>query len=267
MRLLFVGVGNMGGAVLEGIVSAQFSDLRDIKVLNATEASSRKTAERFGVGFAETLTAGLEWANCVVLAIKPQVYRHILPELKTLCNNAKGRKIFISVMAGVTLSTLQNDLGDQHRFIRTMPNLPMTVGFGTTTVANNQLQSEEMALIKKLFEPVSRVVFLPESLLNAATAVAGSGPAWVFEMAEGWIRAGVHEGLPRNIAQELVYSTLLGSAHLLQKSGSSPSDLTAQVCSPGGTTIHGVQALEENGFKASIAKAVFAAHQRAKDLG
>jgi len=266
MRLLFIGVGNMGGAVLEGIVNAQFTDLRDVKVLCSTASSSQKTAEQFGVSVAESLEAGLEWANGVILAIKPQVYRHLLPTLKQSIQKAKGRKIFISVMAGVTLTTLRNDLGEMHRFIRTMPNLPMTVGFGTTSVANDQLQSEEITLVKKLFDPVSQVIFLAESQINAATALAGSGPAWVFELVEGWIRAGVHEGLSRQTATELVYSTLLGSAHLLQKSPRSPSDLTAQVCSPGGTTIHGVQVLEENGFRSTIAKAIMAANQRAKEL-
>jgi pyrroline-5-carboxylate reductase len=264
MKILFIGVGNMGGAVLEGLLGTQSTMIREVQILGSSPESSKKTALQYGVTAAAGLKEGLEWAQCVILGVKPQVFHHLAEQIK---EHSGSRKIFISLMAGITLAHLQEHIGSQHRFIRTMPNLPMTVGKGTTTVASNGLTSEEMSLTRKLFEAVSLVLFLPESQINAATAVAGSGPAWVFEMAEAWIRAGVHEGLPRQVAQDLVYATLEGSAHLLKKSSKSPSDLCAQVCSPGGTTIRGVQALEAGAFKSTVMNAVFAAHNRAKELG
>ena len=169
-------------------------------------------------------------------------------------------------MAGIPSTTLKNELGS-HEVLRVMPNLPLTVGKGAIALSADFVSEETLVLAESIFKNVGNTVRVQESWMDAVTGLSGSGPAYVFEFIEGLIMGGVKMGLTRAAAKELVLATLEGSLELLKQSSKEPQALTAMVSSPGGTTIAGLQVLEEKAFRGLLMRTVEAATQRSKELG
>lgn len=267
-NILFLGTGNMGGGIMRGLLAKQVLPAGQIGMVEPSDAFAEEFTKQ-GVQRFATAAEAFSWATVALLCVKPQVFKTIAPEWRIALQQSGKRPEFISVMAGMTSQNIQEALGNQLTLsvLRTMPNLPMSIGQGTVALSGDTAPAALVEKGKAIFAAVATTVVVNESQLDAVTALAGSGPAWVFQFIEGLAQAGVRVGLSREISLALALSTIEGSTAMVKQSEKSPADLTAAVCSPGGTTICGLQALEEGAFRATIMKAVETACNRSKELG
>ncbi len=188
MKVLFFGCGQMGGAILKGVLDAGVVKNENILVYDAS-AERLTQLEKEGVPVEGAPAAALEQGELIILGIKPQVFSLIKENLYKMIS--KKPKVIVSIMAGVTLDMLKKDLGSQHTYIRTMPNLPLAIGQGATAISHEGVPAEIVQEVDDIFKSVGVVAHVSEGQMNAVTGVSGSGPAWAFEFIEGWIRGGV----------------------------------------------------------------------------
>jgi pyrroline-5-carboxylate reductase len=262
-NVLFLGAGKMGASILRGLIHGGYPE-HYLGFHQRTKSSALALEEETGAQYFVDLQEGLEWANVIIVGVKPHIFHS---DLKHQLSTLGGSCLIVSIMAGITLKTLKETFGGDHRVIRTMPNLPLSVGEGATSVSSDGIDKEDLDLVLELFNSCGSAVAVTESLLNAATGLAGSGPAWVFEFIEGLVQGGVRKGLPRDVSEKLTSQLIRGSVELWDKSKSHPSALTAQVCSPGGTTITGLAELERQAFRSVVSSAVVASCEKADELG
>jgi pyrroline-5-carboxylate reductase len=250
----------MGEALLTGLLASEWAAAGELAVVEKLAERRDLLEKRFpGV----TIVADQLQAEGVVVAVKPNDVDAVCAAVAEVgCERA------LSIAAGVTLSRLQSALGDGIPVVRAMPNTPALVGAGAAAISAGAIATEEdLAWAESILEAVGVVVRLPEHLLDAVTGLSGSGPAYVFLVAEALIEAGVLVGLPRDVSAALAIQTLLGAARLLTETGDPPEALRAMVTSPGGTTAAGLRALESAGVRAAFLDAVTAATQRSNELG
>ncbi len=252
MKVGFIGAGNMGGAIIKGILRKRIISPDLIYI-------SRKHPE-YSANFAEqgvhVLGNNIELTNqvdCVFLAVKPAILPDVLQEIREFLKD----KLVVSIAAGWTFEMLQDALPDSARFVRVMPNTPLAVGEGMSLVSSHRTcTDEEFAFVRSIFEAAGKVVVLEDSVYMPANGISGCGPAFVYMFIEALADGGVRYGVPRALAYELAEQTLIGAAKMVQETGEHPGKLKDAVCSPGGTTIEGVFALESGGFRAAIIDAV-----------
>jgi pyrroline-5-carboxylate reductase len=266
--LVIVGGGRMGEALLTGLARAGWpaaqlavveKDPERRQALKATTAATITTT--VAEAFSGLPSAGPR-AGAVV-AVKPADVPEVCKDLKHA-----GAPRVLSIAAGVPIAVLEESLGSATAVLRAMPNTPALVGAGASAIAaGRSATTDDEAWGRAILESVGTVVDLPESALDAVTGLSGSGPAYVFLVAEALIEAGLLVGLPRPVAKELAVQTLLGSARLLAETGDEPATLRAAVTSPGGTTAAGLRALEAAGVRAAILDAVAAATARSREMG
>ncbi len=259
-KLLLVGGGRMGEALLGGLLDAGWADAEELAVAEPLEQRRDEMAQRFpGV----LLAADPVRASGAVLAVKPHDVEAACGSLAPL-----GISRVLSIAAGVTLRSLEGWLDPGTAVVRAMPNTPALVGAGAAAIAAGTAASEDdMAWAEEILGAVGTVVRVKEPLLDAVTGLSGSGPAYVFLVAEALIDAGVLVGLTHEVATTLATQTILGAGRLLVESGETPESLRGAVTSPGGTTAAGLRALEEAGVRAAFLDAVHAATTRAAELG
>jgi pyrroline-5-carboxylate reductase len=263
-RLVVVGGGKMGEALVSGLLAAAWAAPEQVvvaeKLAPRREELTRSLARRHpGL----VVTGEPVPADGAVLAIKPD-------DVEAACAAvaAAGISPILSIAAGVPLAKLEKWLGDGCSVVRAMPNTPALVGAGASAIAPGSEAGEaELGWAEQILSAVGTVVRVPEALLDAVTGLSGSGPAYVFLVAEALIEAGVLVGLPRPVSCQLVEQTLLGSARLLASSPEGPETLRAAVTSPGGTTAAGLRALEAGAVRHAFLDAVSAATERSKELG
>ena len=257
--LVVVGGGRMGEALVGGLLAAGWAP-PDLAIVETVDERRSQLAERFpGV----TVVAGSYGADGAVVAVKP-------PDVPAATSAAvgAGAQRILSIAAGVTIAALEQAAGDGVAVVRAMPNTPALVGEGASAIAGGTAAVEDdLTWAESILGAVGSVVRVPEASLDAVTGLSGSGPAYVFLVAEALMDAGVLAGLPRPTAEALVRQTILGSARLLAESGDGPEVLRAAVTSPGGTTAAGLRELERHGLRAAILDAVTAATARSKELG
>ena len=258
MKLVVLGGGRMGEALVAGLLASGWAQPGDVLVVEKLPARRDELTERFpGLGVSDTAVAG----DGLVVAVKPG-------DVPDACASVPSAGRVLSIAAGVTLATLEGALPAGTPVVRAMPNTPALVGAGAAAIApGTAAGDDDLAWAEELLSAVGTVVRVPEHLLDAVTGLSGSGPAYVFLVAEALIEAGVLVGLPRPTAQALAVQTLLGSARLLAETGDSPETLRAAVTSPGGTTAAGLRALEDRAVRAAFLEAVAAATERSKALG
>jgi len=258
-----LGVGNMGGALVRGLLRAKIADADQVFVYDAhagaMDALVSETGCRPTEGAAELFTQ----CDAIILAVKPQIFHHIAPGLKEMGTN--GERVVLSVMAGVPSPALRAYFPSDWKVVRVMPNLPLSVGEGATAIETDGHSEATLLLAERIFNAGGSTVRVTASQMDAVTGLSGSGPMYVFEFVEGLVAAGVKSGLSRQVALELVLQTIRGSLQLLA-GGEHPSAWTARVCSPAGTTVHGLHVLESAGFKGIIIAAVEAAVHRSQEL-
>lgn len=263
-RLAVVGAGLMGEAIVSGLLASGWAPT-DIVVSDARAERRAELAERHGVAGADEAGDAVGDARTVLLAVKPADVAGVLEEIG---GRLDRDTLLLSVCAGVTLATLQAGVPDGTPVVRAMPNTPARVGQAITAISPGAHATDDhLAEVTEILGAVGRVVTVAEKYQDSVTALSGSGPAYVFLVAEAMIEGGVHVGLPRDVATELAVQTLFGSATLLRESGDHPAILRENVTSPGGTTAAALRRLEDHGVRAAFLAAVEAARDRSLELG
>jgi pyrroline-5-carboxylate reductase len=265
MQIGFIGGGIMAEAIIRGILDKGLVETGDIVVSDISTERLSYLKERYNVVTTSDNRSAAERAEIVTLAIKPVT----LPEvMKGLKGCLQPEQLVLSIVAGATVDKIRQGL-DHKKVIRAMPNMPAQIGEGITMwTATGEVKEDDREKARSILGALGKVVFAQdEKYIDMATAVSGSGPAYVFAIIESLTDAAVHIGLPHDLARELVLQTLSGSSHLAQKSGRHPAELRNQVTSPGGTTAEGLLQLEEGGLRALLARAIIAGYEKSKALG
>jgi pyrroline-5-carboxylate reductase len=257
--LLIVGGGRMGEALLAGLLAAG----RSASELAVAEVSASRRQQLAAAHPDVTIAEDVVACVGAVLAVKPGD----VADAARAVADAGVRRV-LSVAAGVTTASIEAAAGQPLAVVRAMPNTPALIGAGAAAISPGSTAGEEdMAWAEEILGAVGVVVRVPETALDAVTGLSGSGPAYLFLVAEAMVEAGVLAGLPRDVAETLTFQTLLGSSRLLADGGSTPAALRASVTSPGGTTAAGVRELERRGVRAAFLDAVAAATKRSRELG
>lgn len=256
----FIGVGNMGGSVLCGAVASGACSAGDVYACSL--AFSDKVRElNINVTNLEEL---VKKSDYIILCIKPDGFQKLLSEIKAI--EGYDTKVYVSIAAGIGIDYIKSILGDV-KVIRTMPNLPLSVGGGMTVIAaDGKVTSEELAFAEGIFGGSGRTLRVAEDKISAYTALSGSGPAYAFIFIEALADAAVKAGIPRQEAYTVASQTLFGSALMQLETGMHPAQLKDMVCSPGGTTIDAVASLENDGFRKAVMNAVSACLEKAESM-
>lgn len=264
MRITFVGGGNMGAAIIGGLVARGF-EARDITVVEPSAAAREALAARFGVAVRASAEGGLPAADALVLAVKPQQMREAVKAIVPLA----AATVVVTIAAGIRIADLSRWLGGHEAIVRAMPNTPALVHAGVTGLhASAAVGAEGRSRAERLLGAVGETVWLPrEEDLDAVTAVSGSGPAYVFYFVEALEKAARELGLSPEAARSLALGTFAGAARLAKERGEDPALLRAQVTSKGGTTERALEEMEGAGLKARFVEAVKAACARSRELG
>ena len=263
MTVAILGAGGMGEALLSGLLRAG-RRAEDLLVTRRRAERGQELVERYGVELVSNAAAARK-AETLIIAVKPQDMATLLDEIAP---EVRAGQLVVSLAAGVTTSFIETRLAEGVAVVRVMPNTPALVDEGMAAIAPGaHCDDSHLAEAEDLLRATGRVVRVPEKQLDAVTAVSGTGPAYVFYIVEAMIEAGVHLGLPRSTATELVVQTIVGSAKLLRDTGEHPTVLRERVTSPGGTTAAAVRRLEEGKVRADFLAAIEAARDRARELG
>ena len=247
-----IGVGNMGGAILGVILDSGLLEAKDIMIYNHSREKAKKFIDR-GVLFAANEEDLVSKCETLLLCVKPQSFDALA---RTLKGKIAEDRLIASIAAGISLEKLEELFG-AHRFVRIMPNTPALIGQGMSALCKNDLATDaDLDAITKLFDAVGATAHLPEEKFDAFSGIAGCMPAYVYMFIEAAADAAVKNGLKRDEAYKYVATAVAGSANMVLKTGKHPGELKDQVTSPGGTTIRGVVALEREGFRNAVIKAV-----------
>lgn len=263
MALLgFIGMGNMGYAIMKGAKDSFHKE--DIIFHSNTVEKMKKISEEEDIRYKMSNKEVMEEAKYIILAVKPQMFEMILPEIKECVSR---EHVIISLAPGVTIGQLEELCGTK-RIVRTMPNTPALVTEGMTGVSYDEtiFTEEEKQTVEKIFSSIGKMRVVDEKLIDCVVCASGSSPAYVFMFIEALADSVVKCGMKRNEAYEFVAQTVLGSAKLMLETKKHPGELKDMVCSPGGTTIAGVEALEENGFRKSVFSATKACFDKCKGI-
>lgn len=265
-RIGLIGAGNMGSAILHGVIDAGFIKASQMVVCDHSQKRVEKLADELpSVTFCDQSIDLVSQCDLIILAVKPNVMASVLQEITPALNENKA---IISIAAGWTVAMIEKEIGTTGAtYLRVMPNTPALVGEGMTALCNETTFSDEdFSFAKGIFDAVGRTVELPERLFDGVIAISGSSPAYVYMMIEAMADAGVKEGLPRSTAYELAAQAVLGSALMVLQSGEHPASLKDAVCSPGGTTIEAVCELERKGFRSAVMDAMAVCAQKSKEM-
>lgn len=264
MKISFIGGGVMGEAIIKSLLAKEVAKPGDIVVGDVSQARRDILKERYGVKVTADNREVADGAEVVVLAVKPQELDKVLGELKGLL----PQQLVLSIVAGANLDKLGRGLGHVS-LVRAMPNMPAQIGEGMTVwTATSVVNQQQKQMAQSILAAMGDEIYVgSERYIDMATALSGSGPGYVFLMIEAMVDAGVHIGLPRDMAEKLVVQTMLGSTRAVKVMGKHPAELRNMVTSPGGTTTEGLLQLETGGLRSLLLRAIIAAHNKTKDLG
>ena len=265
MKIAFIGGGNMGEAILAAVLNKGLATPQAISVSDISPARRQHLGQEYGVIVTESNKEAVSGKDIVVLAIKPQNLAEVMAELN---GQLKPSQLVLSIIAGVRINTLCFGL-NHSSIVRAMPNTPAQIGEGISVwTATSEVTEQQKGWGASILGAMGKEICVDdEKYIDMATAVSGSGPAYIFLFVEALVDAAVHIGLPRDTAQELVLETLLGSGHFIQRSDKSLAELRRMVTSPGGTTAEALLQLQKGNFSNLMLKAVSAAYNKAKELG
>jgi len=264
-RLGFIGAGKMATALARGFIAAGLVKPEQVSASDVADSAAEEFAKTTGGKRAADNAAVLAGSDVVFLAVKPQ---HFPAAAESIKGAWKASHLAVSVMAGISTATLAERLGDAPRIVRVMPNTPCLIGQGASGYClGPRATPADGELVGRLLKAVGIAFPLDEKLLDVVTGLSGSGPAFVYVMIEALADGGVRMGLSRDVATALAAQTVAGAARMVLETGQHPAALKDQVASPGGTTIRGLQALEEHGVRGGLIAAVQAATERSMELG
>ena len=260
-----IGAGNMGEALIRGVLKAGLVTPERVHAWDTSPQRLARASETLGVQPAQDNRDVVSRSVVVILAVKPQSMADVLEGIASV---SSPEHLFISIAAGIAAQFVEGRLCEEARVVRVMPNTPALVGEGMAAVAGGRHASEaDVALAQTILGAVGRCVRVDEALMDAVTALSGSGPAYVFYLVEAMVEAGVAEGLSESQALELARQTVLGAGRLLVESGEEPAELRRKVTSPGGTTEAAIASMESDNVRAALVRAIRGAAGRSRELG
>jgi pyrroline-5-carboxylate reductase len=270
MDIGFIGTGNMGGALIRGY--AQSNDQASIYIFDSNQDQLLQFKNLPKVNPTKNLEELIRNSDIIVLAVKPNIFEVLLPQIKAILNDnsnsleAESRnKTFVSIAAGISINYIKTMLGEATKVIRTMPNLNSMVGQGMTAVSSDNLVSkEDFSVVLELFNTVGKTITVEENMIDTVIGVSGSSPAYAFMYMNALIKCAVKHGMKKEDALTFAAQSTLGAAVTVMESGIDPEILTQNVCSPGGTTIEAVNKLNELEFEGIIEEAMEAAINKSK---
>lgn len=261
--IAFIGGGAMGEAMVRCLLTKKVADQQDIVVSDVSHQRRELLSREYGVNTTANNSKAVKEADLVILAVKPQNLAQVAADIQGL----SPHQLVLSIVAGANLATLRSSL-NYPRVVRAMPNMPAQIGEGMTIwTATAETEQGQRILAETVLAALGKQIYVAdEKYLDMATALVGSGPAYVFLFIEALIDAGVHIGMARDMAQELAVQTVLGSTLTVEKTGKHPAQLRNMVTSPGGTTTEALFQLEKGRFRSVILEAVTAAYEKSKRL-
>lgn len=264
-KIAVIGYGVMGEAIISGLIKKGGIQPQNITTSGPREERRNDLSRQYGVHAVKDNLAAIAGSEVIILAVKPQKIQSVIKGLK---GKIPAAAVVISIVAGVSIELLSKTLGHQ-AIVRAMPNTPARIGEGITVWTGSQhVSKDQKEVARQSLQCLGIELFVEEeSYLDMATALSGTGPAYVFLFMEALIDSGVHMGFPRRIAEELVVQTLLGSVEYYKSISEHPAAMRNQVTSPGGTSAEALYYLEKAGFRTAISRAVWAAYQRSLELG
>ena len=263
-KIAFIGPGVMGEAMIAGLLRQKLARPESLMAAGPRTERGRELHAKYGIQTTTDNAAAVSTADVVVLSVKPQRLSEVMKGLRTI----RPEALVISIVAGASMKKIGAAL--KHKaIVRSMPNTPGQIGEGITVwTASGETSQQQREVARLIIGALGREIFVEdEGYLDMATALSGTGPAYVFLFTEALIDAGVHMGFPRRIAEELVLQTIKGSVGFYEQAGRHPATLRNQVTSPGGTSAEALYYLEKAGFRTAISRAVWAAYQRSLELG
>ncbi len=264
MRIGFIGGGVMGEAMVKSLLAKGVAEPGDVNVSDVSRPRRDTLSKEYGVHTTPDNRYAADGAEAIVLAVKPQDLGKVLSEMKGL----SPEQLVLSIVAGATLDSLRQGL-EHACLVRAMPNMPAQIGAGMTAwTATAEVNQEQREIAHSILAALGEEIYVSsEKYIDMATALSGSGPAYVFLVIEALTDAGVHIGLSRDMAEKLVVETMLGSARAVKETGKHPAELKNLVTSPGGTTTEALLQLETGGLRSLLLQAVIAAYNKAQNLG
>lgn len=262
MNIGIIGIGNMGGAILKGLVESQFMNGENINVFEINKMAIKKIKHNINV-FSNEIEL-VRNSDIIVLAIKPNLMSQVLEKIKIVLDDSK---IVLSIAAGISIDYIEKIIGKDKKIVRTMPNTPAQVLEAMTAVSfNDRIDENDKYLITRILECFGKSVEIEEKLMHVYTGISGSLPAYVYMFVEALADGAVLEGIPREKAYEIISQTILGSAKILLDTKKHPGQLKDEVTSPGGTTIEAIRVLENGKFRGTVIEAVKACTEKSKKM-
>lgn len=265
MKISFIGCGNMAGAIIRGIAAKGTIPPENIYAYDTNESKTHDIAEETGINTAKSAKDAAEKGDITVLAVKPNVIASVLKDIDGII--CPGGKTIVSIAAGKTISFIEDNLSDKCAVIRVMPNINAKVSAACSALcANKYVPNYIKNFVMQIFSAVGEITELPESSFPLFGVIAGCAPAFSYMFIDAIARAGVKNGMSKDLALKFAAQTVMGSAKMVLESGEHPYKLTDMVCSPGGTTIEGVLSLQADGFESAVHNAVNKAVEKDKLL-
>jgi len=263
-KIGFIGAGNMGGAIIGGMLKANIILPENIIISDLNTSRLENFKKEYGVTVAKDSKELAKSADFIFMAIKPNVFDHVA---RDIVSEMRTETVIISIVAGKDIKMMEDLFGSDKRIVRTMPNTPSLANEGMTALCYNQnVTEEEKEEIQMMFDSIGKSQPLPEYLFAASTGICGSSPAYVFMFIEAMADAAVLAGMPRDQSYVFASQAVYGAAKLVMESGKHPGELKDMVCSPGGATIEAVEALEKNGFRSAVMEGVKACIEKSKEM-
>ncbi|HEY5525170.1 MAG TPA: pyrroline-5-carboxylate reductase [Clostridium sp.] len=260
----FIGCGNMGSAMVAGLIKSGFVNKEDLIISTKTESSAKRLKEELEVNITLDNREVVKASDVIFLAVKPYMYKAVIEEIKEVLSKDK---LIVTIAAGVSIKDMEDWLGAGYKVIRTMPNTPALVGEAMSAICiNKNVSKEELEYTCNLYKSFGEYVELDEKDFHGFIALCGSSPAYVFVFIEAMADAAVKLGIPRAKAYRMAAQSVLGSAKMVLDTGKHPGELKDMVCSPGGTTIEAVAELEKQGFRNAVIEALVKCAEKSKSM-
>lgn len=265
-KIGFIGAGNMGGAIIGGICKAGKYSPDDIFVYEKSDAAAKRIKDEYGVNICADIKDAAEKSEILIFAVKPNVLYDVIAETKQYIKDGTA---VVSIAAGQSIEKISCAFNKKLKIMRVMPNTPALVGEGMSALSpNDELLNDTAKIdeIKEIFSALGKALIVPESMMDAVTGVSGSAPAYVFMFIEALADAAVKAGMYRKDSYIFAAQAVLGSAKMVLETGKHPAELKDMVCSPAGTTIEAVEALEKYGFRNAVMQAVDACVKKSREM-
>ncbi len=260
----FLGCGSMGQAMIQGMIQSNLVKPEQIAATALSDETIDFVDEEYGIHISTDNKKLAQESDILFLAVKPYIYQGVIQEIKSSIHE---HTVIVTVAAGITLDQVKESFGSQVKVIRSMPNTPSLVGAGMSVLCPNDFITEEdLHDVKELFESFGEAEVIEEHLMDAVPALSGSSPAFVYMFIEAMADTAVQQGFPRDKAYKLASQAVQGAAKMVLETGKHPGELKDAVCTPGGTTIEGVTALEQTGLRSSVIQAMTACTNKSKEL-